>query len=523
MPRLPSALRGVAASTLALALLLSACNGGDDASSGGTPAVGKSTDQSIPSKVDGANISFTVHEPTEMVAGTKYPLILEGHGYGGKKVAAADRPAKGNAGTFGRLLDAGYVVISIDQRGFGKSGGKVRILDPDFEGKDLLQIIDWAEANLPYLAYRDNNLLLGAIGGSYGGGYQHLIYAIDPKHRLDAIAPEITWNDLRYSLFSGNTFKSYWASLLSAVGNSAGGQDTIVNQELARGLASNSISPEGLALLYKNSLASHCKGENAATAGGKLTKIDALYWQSSRDTLFNMNDLVRNVECVSALGGDVRMLTKINGHDSGTGEACGKLDKTQSIVDWYDEKLKGRSGKAGYIPRFCFELGEAAGDGVVTTTMPKAANSYQVPAQSVVAQQNSQVPAASVTLMKAGVGGAILAGIPKIQLKVADAAAGQAGDPIVFVALGVRKAGATSDTLVMANQVRPFRGYGDFNDDLNGLTVRLAENDEVRLLIYPGFTPRYPVTGSKAATPVTVSATVMLPLLPGNLPAAPAN
>ena len=75
----------------------------------------------------------------------------------------------------------------------------------------------------------------------------------------------------------------------------------------------------------------------------------------------------------------------------------------------------------------------------------------------------------------------------------------------------------------MANQVRPFRGYGDFSDDLNGVTVRLAENDEVRLLIYPGFTPRYPVTGSKAATPVTVSATVTLPLLPGNLPAAPAN
>lgn len=532
---------------LALALMvaaLAACSSGSSSpSSGGpgggdvpppapgngAPVAGKSTDVILASAVDGADISFTVHEPTAVVPGAKYPLILEGHGYGGSKVSAANRPATGAASTFGRLLDAGYAVISIDQRGFGASGGKVRILDPDFEGKDLLQIIDWAEANLPYLAYRDNNLLLGAIGGSYGGGYQHLIYAIDPKHRLDAIAPEITWHDLRYSLFSGNTFKSYWATLLSAVGNSraptGGGQDTIVNRELASGLTTNAISEEGLALLYKNSLASHCNGENAATAGGRLTPIDALYWQSTRDTLFNMNDLLRNVECVSKLGGDVRMLTKINGHDSGTGEACGALDKTQSIVDWYDEKLKGVANKAGYIPKFCFELGETAGDGVVTTTLPKAgsSNSYQVPAQTLTALQNSPAPAASVPLMTAGAGGAILAGAPKIQLTVADGAAGEAGDPIVFVGLGIRRAGATSDTLVMANQVRPFRGYGTFDDELNGVTVRLAENDEVRLLIYPGFSARYPVTGTKVPAPVSVSATVSLPLLPGNLPAAPAN
>jgi ABC-2 type transport system ATP-binding protein len=490
----------------------------------GPPVAGKSTDVAIPSKVDGANISFTIHEPTQVVPGARYPLILEGHGYGGNKVAASERPAKGDPGTFGRLLDAGYAVLSIDMRGFGSSGGRVRILDPDFEGKDLLQILDWAEANLPYLAYRNNNLLLGAIGGSYGGGFQHLIYAIDPKKRLDAIAPEITWYDLRYSLFSGTTFKSYWATLLSAVGNSAGGQDTIVNQELARGLVTNSISEEGLALLYKNSMASHCKGENAATAGGRLTPIDALYWQSSRDTLFNMNDLVKNVECVSALGGDVRMLIKINGHDLGTGESCGALQKTQSIVDWYDEKLKGAAGKAAYIPRYCFELGETAGDGVVTTSMPKATgNSFQVPAQSVVALQNSLAPAASVVLMRAGAGGAILAGLPKIDITIADAAAGAVGDPIVFVGLGIRRAGASADTLAMANQVRPFRGYGSFSDELNGLTVRLAENDEVRLLIYPGFTSRYPLTGTKIAAPVNVSATVSLPLLPGNLPAPPKN
>lgn len=517
-----------ALAVLASALVLAACGGGSSAPRAGDEGrAGVSTDVIIPSNVDGADISFTVHEPNSVVAGSTYPLILEGHGYGGSKVAAADRPAADSPGTLGRMLAAGYYVISIDQRGFGESGGKVRILDPDFEGKDLIQIVDWAEANIPTLAYRDGNLLLGAIGGSYGGGYQHLVYAIDPKHRLDAIAPEITWHDLRYSLYSGRVFKSYWATLLSAVGNinapNGGGQDTIVNQELATGLALNEISEEGQALLYKNSMASHCAGENASTAGGALTKIDALYWQSSRDTLFNLNDMVHNVDCVAKLGGDVRMLTKINGHDSGAGESCGALDKVQSIVDWYDEKLKGKAGRADYIPKYCFELGETAGDGVVTQFLPKGGNTFQVPETAILPLNGSPEPPASIVLTTATTGGQILAGIPRITLTVADTTGTEAGDPIVFVGLAVRPAGATADTLVMANQVRPFRGYGTFEAELVGTTVRLAAGDEVRLVIHPSFTGRYPVSGSKILSPVNVSATIELPLLPGTLPAAPSN
>jgi ABC-2 type transport system ATP-binding protein len=351
---------------LALSLTLSACGGSTSATPGGTnpppttpgtPVAGKSTDVNLPSNVDGENISFTVHEPTSMVTGTKYPLILQSHGYGGSKENAASRDSL--SALYKGFLDRGYGLISIDERGHGESGGTIRILEPEREGQDLLQIIDWAEDNLSWLAYRDGNLLLGATGGSYGGGFQHLIYAIDPKHRLDAIAPEITWNDLRYSLFNGGhhqdystgVFKTFWATLLSAAGNAAGGggtQDPEVNQGLAQGLTTNTLDDDKKALLYKNSLASYCAGENP---NGTLTKIDALYWQSPYDTLFNLTDAVRNVKCVSAKGCDVRLLTKIGGHDAlvggGSGEYCGKLKKDTAILDWYDEKLKGISGKIG--------------------------------------------------------------------------------------------------------------------------------------------------------------------------------
>ena len=71
----------------------------------------------------------------------------------------------------------------------------------------------------------------------------------------------------------------------------------------------------------------------------------------------------------------------------------------------------------------------------------------------------------------------------------------------------------------MANQVRPIRGYGVFNIELNGLNVRLNEGDEVYLVLYAGYNMRYPNSGSRQATPITMSGTLELPLFPGNTPA----
>ncbi len=506
-------------------LFVVACSDGGGGKSA-APRAGASTDYILDSAVDGEAIAFTVHEPTRFQDGVKYPLILEGHGYGGTRITAAERPAEHDAGTFGRLLDAGYAVMSFDQRGHGDSGGQIRILDPDVEGKDLIQALDWAEANLPWLAYRDNNLLLGAIGGSYGGGYQHLIYAIDPEHRLDAIAPEITWHDLRYSLYQGNVFKTFWATLLSTFGNqTSGGHDPVVNEGLAEGYQ-NAISQDKLDLLYRHSLASHCAGENTSTAGGALAPIDALYWQSANDTLFNLNDAIHNFECLHALGGDVRLLVKTGGHDNtfngASGENCGTLDKVQSIVDWYDEKLKGVAGKASYIPKHCFHLGVGGEDAVVTEWLPVPTLTVPDLAASLVAQDGS-TQVQSFVLSTVGAGGAVLAGIPTIQVSVTDPAGLQAGDPIVFLALARRAAGTTSDTLLMPNQVAPVRGWGEFSLELVGAAARLAEGDELRLLVHAAFAPRYPGSGSRVATPVDVTATVSVPLLPADLPAPPDN
>lgn len=183
---------------------------------------GRNYHVTLPS-ASGETISFQVIEPKKIDCVKGNPLVLHGHGFGG---ARTEDPK----GTFlERLQDNGYAVISIDQRGFNDSTGTVRVMDPDYEGQDLIQIFDWAKKNLVYLVYErpsaesPYNVVAGANGGSYGGMYQMLLHNIDPKNRLDVLTPDITPHDLRTSLYPGGAVKSAWVALL-VVGGEAGGK-----------------------------------------------------------------------------------------------------------------------------------------------------------------------------------------------------------------------------------------------------------------------------------------------------------
>ena len=259
----------------------------------------------------------------------------------------------------------------------------------------------------------------------------------------------------------------------------------------------------------------------AGCRDGKMPRVDAMYWQSTGDTLFNLNETYRNYECVAAQGGDVRLLTKNGGHDSllggSSGEQCGNLDKVQAIVDWYDEKLKGQTGQASYVPEFCFHLNNSADDGVVTASLPRPTQSFQVPAQTLLAQEGS-VQRVTVPLTTIGAGGAVIAGIPAINISISDPLGLELGDPIIFAILAV------NGSELQANQVQPFRGYqANVDSELVGVTNRLAEGDVLELIIMAAHAPRYPTNGSTPGAAVSVEAMVSVPLLAGNLPAPPAN
>src|SRR4051794_16237014 len=111
-------------------------------------------------------ICYTIFKPRGAGARHRVPMILHSHGWGGSRTT--------DPAAFRKFLRAGYAVLSFDQRGFGQSGGHAYVENPAVEGHDVRALVDriarwpWVKKDGP------GDPRLGAIGGSYGGGYQFL-------------------------------------------------------------------------------------------------------------------------------------------------------------------------------------------------------------------------------------------------------------------------------------------------------------------------------------------------------------
>ena len=177
-------------------------------------------DQVVTNPKDGTEIAISVFRPG--VAEIKrVPVILHSHGWGGSRETEITGAVKD-------FLDAGFGVVSIDQRGHGESTGQAHVQDPTKETEDIQAVIDhiasldWVKHNRRNGRIAKNDPVLGAIGGSYGGGYQTMT-ALDEiaekgRTRFDALAPEITWFDLPQSLAPQGVPRSAWTTLLYAAG-----------------------------------------------------------------------------------------------------------------------------------------------------------------------------------------------------------------------------------------------------------------------------------------------------------------
>lgn len=342
----------------------------EPASCGNTqlPEGGRHYRVEMPSRVDGAAIVFEVFEPTLFDCQGKHPLILQGHGFSGSRTTEAGTDP---LSPIQPLMDAGYTVISIDQRGHGESGGTVRVMDPDFAGEDLVQIVDWAEARLDFLKYRHNNLLLGAVGGSYGGGFQYLLYNVDPDQRMDAMVPQITWHDLTFSLNSGNVTKNYWILFLMLAGDlgTGGSMDPFLRSSLVDGLLQGYFPDAALDFMHYHSLSyffdnerglelydsgntqeyllDPITGQIPVTSDGRYIiktpqadpyPVDVLMFQGTRDSLFNFNEAYENFKSLKSAGGDVRLLTYPFGHHY-LAPNVGLVQETLTNLGYYADNL----------------------------------------------------------------------------------------------------------------------------------------------------------------------------------------
>ena len=206
---------------------------------------------------------------------------------------------------------------------------------------------------------------------------------------------------------------------------------------------------------------------------------------------------------------------------------------------WFEQKLQNKKGAVDAAlsigKQVCLSLGEDDAVAVPQVTVggtPFAIDS-SIPqfnavlgiGGAVLGSGEREALLATQALFTAPAGGAIIAGIPKLEIDVAGLSGLELGecvaslpvqtgcDPILFLGVGHRKAGMSRWDLI-DDQLTPIRGFKTFDMEMTGIAERLAEGDELALLVY-GFHAQYPVTWSRdiLVPALNLSGQVLLPLL----------
>jgi putative CocE/NonD family hydrolase len=344
-----------------------------------------------------AVIDTRLYVPRTANAKHPAPAILMTHGFGLSKTSTEV------TATASWLARHGYLVLTWTSQGFGQSSGCIRLDSYAYDVADVEQLIAKVLQPRRDVKRDRRGLVLGMTGGSYGGGITVNAAAVD--HRIRAIVPGRTWNDLAYALdpnnyvvpgdptgftHSSNTqgvFKKEWTSLFFAAGNGepvggippngqeqggcpqekaqsgdpttvAGapctGYPTQVCQTYANLAATGDANPSDLALVNGSSVSSRISSVKAAT----------LLLQGESDTLFNLNDALATYTALRRRHVPVAMTWNSGGH-GGYNSQPGECDVfgggdtgldrcylTGRTLAWFDHWLRGAPLRD--FPRFTY-------------------------------------------------------------------------------------------------------------------------------------------------------------------------
>lgn len=521
---------------------------------------GQAFDLFIESPDNKEKVPITVFEPSTIVGGEKYPLLIHSHGWGGARVNAS------NKNFFKTFLDKGYGVVTFDQRGWAEAGGTVRAMDPDADGPNMLAVLDWAESNLDWLAYgigpngrNSDNLVLGSFGESYGGMYQMLMYSIDPKKRLDAMQITAAPNNLLQSIYPGGISKSIMRNVLLAT-SSSGRVDPYL-----RGLFLSSVlNKEQEEFLLYHSHAYFCETLSIKSNGGIDTKprfghrdrypVNVVIAQGVRDPLFDLTQGIKNYECFKKAGGDVRLFSAQYGHNvtpvapdlgnflyfplytqgasfplpvggvslpligNQTDPRCGTANilSTEMQASFFDEHLKGIPNAAASIPKNpCLSI--ASGDSVLVESIKSRSAGGLTERSIAKTVVPAGIPIDTPIAIDLGVVGSdettVLGGIPHVELLINSVLA-NVEDPTLFLGLGQSRLGIPGVWDLMNNQLTPIRGTGQISTELVAVTGRLKKGERLALLVF-GLHNQFAesVFESTLPKPVTIEGKVFIPLL----------
>lgn len=318
--------------------------------------------------------------PASATSTNRVPAILTTNGFGGSdadQVPFAEKEAA-----------LGYVVLSYSGLGFGGSGCKITLDDPDYDGAAASQLVSYL-GGAPGIAFADAahtapapplNVVthdvkdhagvkdtydprVGMWGGSYGGQIQFAAASVDA--RVDMINPQITWNDLSYSLDPNNTdrvrgvttsnpgaTKSTWAAAFSAEGIFDGVQyaQNDPSRDIGCPNFADFVCP---ALVYGGTTGYLAPGDIASLQHASVEsylpkiRIPVLLDQGQVDTLFNLNEAIATYQALKAQGTPVAMLWREQGHSGGTPSAGGLAYEAARQQAWFDHYLKGLDVSTG--------------------------------------------------------------------------------------------------------------------------------------------------------------------------------
>jgi putative CocE/NonD family hydrolase len=294
------------------------------------------------------------------------PAIMGTNGFGGSK---SDYDTLGLS-----YAKRGYAFLAYSGLGFGNSGCKITLDDPDWDGKagsQLLSFLGGTKAALDgtkidhIVKDGPGDPRVGMIGGSYGGQIQFAIAGIDK--RLDAIVPQITWNDLSYSLVPNNTDfergvtyrtpgtnKVDWPVLFTALGLGQGFQQAVQNQDPSHLGACPNFADQVCPGLVTSAATGYAddatlqllRHASVSTYMSKI-RIPTLISQGQSDTLFNLQEAVATYQALRKQGTPVKMLWRSSGHSGGGigGESSStnleSAYESRMALEWFDYYLRG--------------------------------------------------------------------------------------------------------------------------------------------------------------------------------------
>lgn len=502
---------------------------------------------------------FTLLLP-ERCPGQRFPLILHSHGYGGSRIRslAADATLFPDSASFS-AIDAlasalpyyGYVVLSFDERGHGDSrpengGGYARTMDPAAETQDARALLDWAyeHADSYFLATEpgsgiERDLVVGALGSSYGGAFQLPLAAID--RRLDAIVPSATWHSLDNSLIPNAAVKLSWNAYLCLFAEVAPVAETPLVATLCNilGLASpvafnmrsiedvervaagesawpayprpvsaeeleTFITRHGLADFRARQLAGEPWGYGESVA--ELAPIPALFVQGNRDVLFNLTEAYWNQRYFLEAGADARVISHEGAHMNplvgqleGTAN-CGSIVAVDAILGWLEQHLK--AGPEVGLPNVCLSvedtLGAPAGTDLAVGlgSFPFGSLSGEGALPASAGTLLAELPSGSerpvfLPISTIREDGLVLAGVPTIGRLTVTALDRELQSNNAFIGIGISRQGRL---ILVDDQITGFAEgvhTGNRNVDQDGVIAlpavgeRLQVGDRVGLLAFP--------------------------------------